>query len=179
MSTGSVLTDEAALAEGRPYVAGEDDLLEAERVGGSGYVQSKWVGEAVVRLAGERGVPVSIYRPGLITGDVETGACGSDDAFWNMVRAIVVATLRGMRFVMDDPAKAALVYVEASPTFKGKEELMKRILANYTERTYKGQITLGAMDAQRLANLQKFYKSQGFIEAELPVDELYSNDFIK
>ncbi|MCK8673824.1 non-ribosomal peptide synthase/polyketide synthase [Rhodococcus sp. HM1] len=89
VSTGSVLTDEAALAEGRPYVAGEDDLLEAERVGGSGYVQSKWVGEAVVRLAGERGVPVSIYRPGLITGDVETGACGSDDAFWNMVRAIV------------------------------------------------------------------------------------------
>nr|WP_283236053.1 non-ribosomal peptide synthetase [Rhodococcus zopfii] len=89
VSTGSVLTDEAALAAGRPYVAGEDDLLEAERVGGSGYVQSKWVGEAVVRLAGERGVPVSIYRPGLITGDVVTGACGSDDAFWNMVRAIV------------------------------------------------------------------------------------------
>ena len=84
-----------------------------------------------------------------------------------------------MKFVMDDPHKAALVYVEASPTFKGKEELMKKILANYTERTYKGQSTLGAMDPQRLANLQRFYKSQGFIEAELPVDQLYSNDFIK
>ena len=97
----------------------------------------------------------------------------------DMVRAIVKATLRGMKFVMDDPNKAALAYVEASPTFKGKEELMKKILANYTERTYKGQSTLGAMDPQRLANLQKFYKSQGFIEAELPVDQLYSNDFIK
>jgi NitT/TauT family transport system substrate-binding protein len=96
-----------------------------------------------------------------------------------MVRAIVKATLRGMKFVMDDPSKAALAYVEASPGFKGKEELMKRILANYTERTYKGQSTLGAMDAQRLGNLQKFYKSQGFIETELPVDQLYSNDFIK
>jgi NitT/TauT family transport system substrate-binding protein len=96
-----------------------------------------------------------------------------------MVRAIVKATLRGMKFVMDDPNKAALAYVEASPSFKGKEELMKKILANYTERTYKGQSTLGAMDPQRLANLQKFYKSQGFIEAELPVDQLYSNDFIK
>ena len=84
-----------------------------------------------------------------------------------------------MKFVMDDPNKAALAYVEASPSFKGKEELMKKILANYTERTYKGQSTLGAMDPQRLANLQKFYKSQGFIEAELPVDQLYSNDFIK
>lgn len=96
-----------------------------------------------------------------------------------MVRAIVKATLRGMKFVMDDPNKAALAYVEASPSFKGKEELMKQILANYTERTYKGQATLGAMDPQRLANLQTFYKSQGFIEAELPVDQLYSNDFIK
>ncbi|MEE2032192.1 thioester reductase domain-containing protein, partial [Rhodococcus chondri] len=89
VSTGSVLTDEAALDAGRPYVVDEDDLLEPERVGSSGYVQSKWVGEAVVRLAGERGIPVSVYRPGLITGDVVTGACGSDDAFWNMVRAIV------------------------------------------------------------------------------------------
>ncbi len=97
----------------------------------------------------------------------------------DMVRGIVKATLRGMKFVMDDPVKAAMVYVEAAPSFKGKEELMKKILANYTERTYKGQSTLGAMDPQRLANLQKFYKSQGFIEAELPVDQLYSNDFIK
>ena len=97
----------------------------------------------------------------------------------DMVRGIVKATLRGMQFVMNDPQKAALVYVEASPSFKGKEELMKKILANYTERTYKGQAVLGAMDPQRLSNLQKFYKQQGFIEAELPVDQLYSNDFIK
>ena len=97
----------------------------------------------------------------------------------DMVRAIVKATLRGMQYVMSDPSKAALTYVEASPSFKGKEELMKKILANYTERTYRGQSTLGAMDPQRLAKLQQFYKAQGFIESELPVDQLYSNDFIK
>jgi NitT/TauT family transport system substrate-binding protein len=72
-----------------------------------------------------------------------------------------------------------LVYVEASPTFKGKEELMKRVLANYTERTYKGQSTLGAMDPQRLTEVQRFYKQQGFIDAELPVEQLYSNAFIR
>jgi NitT/TauT family transport system substrate-binding protein len=96
-----------------------------------------------------------------------------------MVRAIVKATLRGMKYVMDDPAKAAVAYVEASPSFKGKEELMKKILANYNLRTYQGQKELGAMDPQRLANVQKFYKQQGFIEAELPLDQLYSNAFIK
>ncbi len=97
----------------------------------------------------------------------------------DMVRAIVKATLRGMKYVMDDPSKAALTYIEASPSFKGKEELMKKILANYTTRTYQGQSELGAMDPQRLANLQKFYKQQGFIETEHPVDQLYSNAFIK
>ena len=51
----------------------------------------------------------------------------------DMVRAIVKATLRGMKYVMDDPSKAALTYVEASPSFKGKEELMKKILANYND----------------------------------------------
>src|SRR5262249_7791186 len=97
----------------------------------------------------------------------------------DMVRAIVKATLKGMQYVMEDPNKAALAYVEASPSFKGKEELMKKILANYVERTYKGQSLLGAMDPQRLANVQHFYKEQGFIETELPVGELYSNDFIQ
>ena len=96
-----------------------------------------------------------------------------------MVRAIVKATLRGMKYVMDDPSKAAITYVEASPSFKGKEELMKKVLANYTLRTYQGQSELGAMDPQRLSNVQRFYKQQGFIEADLPVDQLYSNAFIK
>ena len=35
------------------------------------------------------------------------------------------------------------------------------------------------MDPQRLAKLQTFYKQQGFIETELPLDQLYSNAFIK
>ena len=84
-----------------------------------------------------------------------------------------------MKYVMDDPIKAALTYVEASPSFKGKEELMKKILANYNMRTYQGQSELGAMDPQRLAKVQSFYKQQGFIETELPLDQLYSNAFIK
>jgi NitT/TauT family transport system substrate-binding protein len=97
----------------------------------------------------------------------------------DMVRAIVKATLRGMSYVMADPEKAAYTYVAASPSFKGKEQLMVKILKNYTERTYKGQKELGAMDPQRLAKLQTFYKQQGFIEKELPLDQLYSNAFIK
>ncbi len=80
----------------------------------------------------------------------------------DLVRAIVKATLRGMQFVMADPARACVgLCRQASPSFKGKKELMKKILANYTERTYKGQSTIGAMDPERLAKLQHFYKAGG------------------
>jgi NitT/TauT family transport system substrate-binding protein len=96
-----------------------------------------------------------------------------------MVKAIVQATLKGMKYIMDDPAKAAKTYAEAEPSFAGKEALLARILANYTERTYKGQKVLGEMDPKRLENLQKFYLEQGFIQKATPVGELYTNDFVQ
>lgn len=96
-----------------------------------------------------------------------------------LVRAIVQATLKGMTFIMEDPARAAKVYVEAQPSMAGQEELMTRILANYTERTYKGQKVVGEMDAERLAKLQEFYLEQGIIQRATPVEDLYTNAFIQ
>jgi thioester reductase-like protein len=45
----------------------------------SGYVASKRVAEALVAAAGERGLPVTITRPGLITAHRRTGAMGEHD----------------------------------------------------------------------------------------------------
>jgi thioester reductase-like protein len=44
-----------------------------------GYTQSKWVSERLVDLAKQRGVPVTIFRPGRITGHSATGATNVDD----------------------------------------------------------------------------------------------------
>lgn len=44
-----------------------------------GYTQTKWVAERLVTLAGQRGVPVTIIRPGRITGHSVSGACNHDD----------------------------------------------------------------------------------------------------
>lgn len=106
----------------------------------------------------------------------------SDDVIKNrpeMVKAVVQATLKGMKFIMDDPAKAAKVYVEAQPSFAGKEDFIARVFANYVERTYKGQKVLGEMDPARLENLQKFYVQQGIIQKPTPLDQLYTNAFVK
>ncbi|HWL04399.1 MAG TPA: ABC transporter substrate-binding protein [Xanthobacteraceae bacterium] len=96
-----------------------------------------------------------------------------------MVRAIVQATLKGMKYVMDDPAKAAKAYVEASPSFKGQEDLMTKVLTNYTERTYKGQKVLGAVDPARMDAVQKFYVKERFIPSAQPLDDLYTNQFVQ
>ncbi|WP_369636860.1 amino acid adenylation domain-containing protein, partial [Nocardia sp. JMUB6875] len=58
-----------------------------------GYVLTKWVAEQLVRTAADRGLPVRIHRPGLITGDSVTGAAGTDDAWWTMLRAMLVLGL--------------------------------------------------------------------------------------
>src|SRR5579872_823998 len=44
-----------------------------------GYRQSKWVAEKIVTIAADRGLPVRIYRPGIVTGDSATGIWNTDD----------------------------------------------------------------------------------------------------
>src|SRR6185503_2541343 len=44
-----------------------------------GYAQSKAVAESLVRAAAARGLPASIVRPALITGDAQFGRSNPDD----------------------------------------------------------------------------------------------------
>lgn len=54
----------------------------------SGYAKSKWVAERMVSLAQQRGLPVTIYRPGRVTGHSSTGAWKTDDAVCQVIRAL-------------------------------------------------------------------------------------------
>ncbi|MGZ5049882.1 MAG: thioester reductase domain-containing protein [Methylobacter sp.] len=47
----------------------------------NGYEQSKWVAEHVLKLAADRGMPIAVYRPGLLTGDSMTGRFVNTDQF--------------------------------------------------------------------------------------------------
>jgi NitT/TauT family transport system substrate-binding protein len=96
-----------------------------------------------------------------------------------LVEGMVRATLKGMKFIMDDPEKAAAEYVKAVPAHAGKEKLMAAILKNFVERTYKGQEKLGMIDPKRLETVQAFYLKSGIITKATPVAELYTNDFVK
>ncbi|WP_411082251.1 amino acid adenylation domain-containing protein [Streptomyces sp. cmx-18-6] len=56
-----------------------------------GYARSKWVAEQLVGLARERGLPVTVHRPGRISGDTATGACQDRDLLWQLIKGCLQA----------------------------------------------------------------------------------------
>jgi thioester reductase-like protein len=70
-------------------VIGERDGLDHGGVLYGGYTQSKWVAEKLVTIARSRGLPVAVYRPGLITGHSRTGAWNTDDFMSRLIKSWV------------------------------------------------------------------------------------------
>lgn len=62
-----------------PAVDMDPQIRADPPIKGSGYAQSKWVGEQILLRARNRDFSVVIYRPGLIVGDSQTGWYGTDD----------------------------------------------------------------------------------------------------
>ena len=58
-----------------------DDFAAPE----GGYVQSKWVADKLVNIASDRGLPVTIYRPGGISGDSKTGVFNPNDFSYRLL----------------------------------------------------------------------------------------------
>jgi amino acid adenylation domain-containing protein/thioester reductase-like protein len=54
-----------------------------------GYTQTKWVAEQLVWQAKARGVPVAVYRPGLLLGHSTTGITNPDDFISRMIRGCI------------------------------------------------------------------------------------------
>lgn len=55
----------------------------------TGYAQSKWVAEHLVREARKRGLPVAIYRPGAIGGDHRTGQWNTGDYISRLLKGCI------------------------------------------------------------------------------------------
>ena len=80
VSSTSVLDTECyvKMSEGGTLVPEEDSLEGSRKELGTGYGQSKWVSEYLVREAGRRGLRGTIVRPGYVTGDSKTGGKNTD-----------------------------------------------------------------------------------------------------
>lgn len=68
----------------------ESDDLESSRQGlGTGYGQSKWVSEHVIREACKRGLDAVILRSGYVMGDAKSGVSNLDDFLVRMLKGCV------------------------------------------------------------------------------------------
>lgn len=88
VSTVSVFSPIRAETSLRVY---EEEAIEQDMQVFGGYPQSKWIAEKVLKLAAENGVPVSIYRPGLVTGSSRTGGWNKEDFLYRIVKGSIQA----------------------------------------------------------------------------------------
>jgi thioester reductase-like protein len=73
---------------GIKHVTEDTPLAHADRLS-VGYVESKWVAEAMLHNAAQEGLPVAIYRAADISGDCRTGAWNTATEMCAMKRFIV------------------------------------------------------------------------------------------
>ncbi len=103
----------------------EEPLSQPEGVVG-GYRQTKYVADRMMSQAGERGVPVCIYRPGQIGGAQTTGAC-STDTFLNSAMKGCIQLGAGLEFdamlemVPVDFCAAAVAHIALSGDHHGRQ----------------------------------------------------------
>lgn len=67
----------------------ENDGLESVPPPSGGYDLTKWVGEHLATEAAKRGLEVTIYRPGPVTGDSRTGQSNRSDFLYRLVNGFV------------------------------------------------------------------------------------------
>ncbi len=95
----------------------EPQVLEDDETGSisglfGGYGETKWVGEQLCRLARSRGIPATIYRPTVLSGDSRTGLGNTHDMVWNLIKGSIQM---GVAPAGDEPLDVAPVdYVAAS-----------------------------------------------------------------
>ncbi|HEX6385524.1 MAG TPA: thioester reductase domain-containing protein [Anaerolineae bacterium] len=68
-------------------VVREEDGLDHGGLLRGGYTQSKWVAEKLVATARTRGLPINVYRPGMITGHSQTGSWNTADFTCQMIKS--------------------------------------------------------------------------------------------
>lgn len=86
ISTADVL--KPLIYTGTPIIY-ENDVLDSVDDLDKGYTQTKWVAEQLVVRARERGIPTSIYRPGMLTGHSQTGVANTSDLMCRLIKGII------------------------------------------------------------------------------------------
>jgi amino acid adenylation domain-containing protein/thioester reductase-like protein len=112
-------------AQATPRTIGEDEQVETGQAVDKGYTQTKWVAEKLMLTARSRGIPTCIYRPGMLTGQSQTGAAPTDDLIGRILKGIIQLGVapdlnQSINLIPIDYASKAIVYLSRQQTSHGK-----------------------------------------------------------
>ncbi|KAJ5936191.1 NRPS-like enzyme [Penicillium verhagenii] len=118
-TTGYTLGTEAVEEDGPllPHVQGVRFDL--------GYSQSQWTAESMVRRMRDRGLPITIYRPGFVIGDSDTG-CSNPSDFMSrlLVGCIQMGTwpslVQRLEYVTLDYVVNAMLHIASDNAYLGR-----------------------------------------------------------
>ena len=79
---------ESLAATGVSIIYEQDSIAQGSGITG-GYAQSKWVAEQLVTSAAIKGLPLCIYRPGMVTGHSQTGISNPEDLMCRLLRSFI------------------------------------------------------------------------------------------
>ncbi|MEO9777958.1 MAG: ABC transporter substrate-binding protein [Sedimentitalea sp.] len=98
-----------------------------------------------------------------------------------MIEGFVGAVLQAVKDIQADPKAAAAEYVAIMPQHTGKEAMIEAIMRSYSDLVYPAapDQPLGSFDPVRIKEVQSFYVDNGIVREAVPVEDLYTNDFIK
>jgi amino acid adenylation domain-containing protein/thioester reductase-like protein len=82
ISTASIFSP---LKESEVTVATEADNIDDYPVPSNGYLQTKWVCEKLIKTAQQRGLPISNYRIGRVSGHSNTGVFNANDLVYKLI----------------------------------------------------------------------------------------------
>ncbi|MEE4540411.1 amino acid adenylation domain-containing protein [Streptomyces sp. V4-01] len=136
-------------APGTPAVITESTPAGPAAALHGGYARSKWVAEGLVGLARDRGLPVTVYRPGRISGDSTTGACQDHDLLWQLIKGCLQAEsvpelpYGSTDWVPVDHVSAAIVAVVGSGRADGRTFHLTNPRAPGLDRVFEVAARLG------------------------------------
>lgn len=98
----------------------EDISLKGVPMPAGGYAQTKWVSEFLLEEATKHGLHLTVYRPGLITGDSRTGISNEKDRLTLFLRACIRARVAPqiegiLRITPVDRVSQSIVALSRSP----------------------------------------------------------------
>lgn len=149
------------------FLAGEADAMAAV---------PDWIGLVQAQGHAVNIMPVEDYAPSMAQAILSSDEAIAEQP--EVVGALVRATLQGLSDIMEDPAGAAVDYAAHIAQHADNVAGIEHVFRLYGEYVYPGQQVLGAMDPDRLSQVQDFYVDQQIVRRRTPLEELYTNQFV-